>query len=282
MTGSRDHRSDVSVHSGPIFVNGIWKSGNHLVYSALNELGIAGPFNGFAAHLIFGRYQGVKRLLRGALPGTAGIDVGLESEARIRPSYLRRSLRRLSGNIVGGHAAYSDALLRLLRDENARIIVILRDPRDVLVSFADWIGTRPDFYLHAAFAQLGREASIRLLLRGRKNLSGGYRLKPFSEVLDRAEGWLDAPGVLQVRFEDLIGARGGGSEARQAQALKSIHALVGSTKPLQLVDPDAIYGGSLTFNKGRTARWRELDDPALIEDITHTLGPRLARWGYEA
>jgi hypothetical protein len=263
----------------PVFVTGIWKSGNHLVYSALNELGIQGPFNGIAAHLLFGRGKTIKRLLRGS---ASGIDVGLETEARVRPCYIRHSLRKLRGKIIGGHAAFSPDLLALLRAESAHMIVIRRDPRDILVSFADWIRTRPDFYLHAAFAPLGREACIRLLLRGGENLAGGYRLKPFSEVLDRAEGWLDAAGVLQVRFEDLIGARGGGSEARQAQALQSIHALVGSTKPLQSVDPDAIYGGSLTFNKGRAARWRELDDPALIEDITQTLGPRLARWGYEA
>ncbi|KFE33432.1 hypothetical protein [Thioclava atlantica] len=50
-------------------MTGIWKSGNHLVYSALNELGIEGPFNGIAAHLLFGRGKTAKRLLRGSASG---------------------------------------------------------------------------------------------------------------------------------------------------------------------------------------------------------------------
>lgn len=266
--------------NGPIFVTGVWKSGNHLVYSALNQLGIEGPFNGFAAHLLFGRGKVVKRAIRGAWPLTTGIDVGLETEARIRPGYLRSSIRRLRGRIVGGHAAYSEALLDLLLEEGARIVTIRRDPRDVLVSFADWIGERPDTYLHRDFAHLDREERILLLLRGGRG--SGYHLHPFEDVLTRAAGWLKAPPGLQVAFEDIVGAKGGGTTAAQANAVRALHAHIGAEKPLTDVDPTRIYGGSLTFNKGRIARWRELGSRDLRDELKERLAAHLPAWGYAA
>lgn len=262
--------------AGPIFVNGIWKSGNHLVYSALNTMGVAGPFNGIAAHLTRGSHPIIKRLVRGRWPGQSGIDVGLETKTSIRPSYIRQTLRRLEGRIVGGHAAYSPELFALLQAENARMIAIRRDPRDILISFADWIGTRQDFFLHPYFEPLDRDARIRLLLRG----NADYKINPFPRVISLAEGWLNAPGVMQVRFEDLIGEQGGGLRDKQTRVVADLHTHVGAATPLNEIDIDKIYGHSLTFNKGRTSRWRAIEDNALRDEIADKLGPHLSTWGY--
>jgi hypothetical protein len=260
----------------PIFVNGIWKSGNHLIYSALNELGVEGPFNGIAAHLLFGRHRVMKRLIRGS---TRGIDIGLETEACVRAGYIRRTLRRLRGRIVGGHAAYSPELIALIREERARIIVVRRDPRDVLVSFADWIQNRPDYFMHPAFAGLSREMRVARLLRG--GVGPGYQLRPFGEVLTRAEHWLTGgDDVLTVAFEDLIGPQGGGTRSRQNAALTEICLHLEHALPNQPEVLDRIYGGSLTFYKGRTERWRELDSTDLQAEIAESLAVHLPRWGY--
>jgi hypothetical protein len=258
-----------------IFVNGVWKSGNHLVYSALNELGVRGPFNGIAAHLLFGRHKLIKRLVRG---DRFGVDVGLETEAKIRPGYVTYELRRLRGRIMGGHAAYSHQLERLVNAEDAKIIIIRRDPRDILMSFADWIASRPDYFLHSDFAELGRHERIRLLLRGGQG--SGYRIRPFTEVLTLAEGWLKVPGALQISFEDLVGAQGGGDSEVQARIVAGLHEHVRPPKPMAEVEIDKIYGGTLTFNKGHSKRWVELDSPALVHEIQDKLGPHLEKWGY--
>ncbi len=266
------------VHSTPVFVTGIWKSGNHLVYSALNELGIDGPFNGISAHLLFGRHQWLKRFLRRPRGVGDAIQVGLEADALVSRRYIAVSAKRQSGRILGGHAAYTRELEGLLVDKGARTICIRRDPRDILVSFADWIGSRADFYMHRDFVNLSRNARIRRLLRGGEGT--GYLLNPFSEVLARAEGWLNAPDVLQVSFEGLIGIEGGGDATLQADILAKLHGHVRALKPLSDVHPENIYGGTLTFNKGRSRRWCELDDPALIREIEDELGGHLSIWGY--
>jgi hypothetical protein len=260
-----------------VFVTGIWKSGNHLVYSALNELGIEGPFNGIAAHLLFGLGKTAKRLLRGS---ASGIDVGLETEARVRPGYIRHSLRKLRGKIIGGHAAFSPELLALLRAQSVHMIVIRRDPRDILVSFADWIDGRPDYFMRPDFAGLSREQKVARLIRG--GAGRGYTLRPFSEVLTRAEGWLTAGNdVLNVSFEDLIGPKGGGELGRQAAAIAAICRHLGRPAPDDPELIERIYGGSLTFNKGRSQRWRDLKGDDLHAEIAECLAPHLSRWGYD-
>ncbi len=261
-----------------VFVTGVWKSGNHLAYSALNEMGIPGPFNGIAAHLLFGRYAWAKRILRGSKGHEDAAQVGLETDAYVNRRYIGRQVRQLSGRIMGGHAAYSPELEAVLREGEARMICIRRDPRDILISFADWIGGRPDFYMHGDFAPLSREARVAFLLRGGQTAAGP--LLPFAAILDRGLGWRQAPGVLQVSFEDLVGPAGGGDAAAQTAALAAIHAHVAAPVPLSDVDASAIYGGSLTFNKGRSRRWRELDDAALVAEIETTLAPQLGPWGY--
>ncbi len=264
--------------AGCIFVTGVWKSGNHLVYSALNQMGVDGPFNGIAAHLLFGRHAWAKRILRRPRGRGDALQVGLEVEARISRRWVSVQARRLSGRILGGHAAHDPGLERVLRDTGARMICIRRDPRDILVSFADWIGGRADFYMHSDFAPLPREDRVRLLLRGGPTSAGP--LLPFHDILARGAGWLNVPGMLQVTFEDLLGPAGGGDARAQRATLAAIHAHVGAPVPLAQLDAAAIYGGSLTFNKGRSQRWRELDDSTLVQEIETTLGPHLDRWGY--
>lgn len=263
---------------GCIFVTGIWKSGNHLVYSALNELGIAGPFNGISAHLLFGCHARAKRLIRGAWIARDAVQVGLETDAPVSRRYIAREARRLSGQILGGHAAYSPELETVLREAGARMICIRRDPRDILVSFADWIGSRPDFYLYRDFADLSRDERILRILRG--GPVADYVLNPFPEVLRRAVGWLDARDVLQVSFEALIGAEGGGDRKAQEEVVAELNAHSGTPKPMAEVRLEKIYGGTPTFNKGRARRWQELENPELVRELEETLGPHLSKWSY--
>ena len=267
--------------AGPcVFVTGIWKSGNHLAYSALNELGVAGPANGISGHVLYGKYWLAKRLLRRPWRRGDGVQVGLETDALVGGRYIARETRKMRGQIMGGHAAHSAQIEAVMRDEGVRMICIRRDPRDILVSFADWIEGRPDYFLHQVFEGLSREQKVARLLKGGRGR--GFVLHPFVEVLRRAEGWLTAPDVLQISFEGLVGAHGGGDAGTQEDVIAALHAHVEAPKPMEEVRAENIYGGTRTFNKGRSQRWRELQDSALVEEINAQVGPELEKWGYAA
>lgn len=158
------------------------------------------------------------------------------------------------------------------------MMCVSRDPHDILISFADWIGERADFYMQAHYEHLSRESRVVFLLHGGTTSAGP--LLPISEILARDVGWLRSPGLLQVSFTDLIGDAGGHCDALSTSTMAELHAHVATLKPLECIDTVAIYGGSVTFNKGRSQRGRKSESVDLVDEIAEVLSPHLATWGY--
>lgn len=65
-------------------------------------------------------------------------------------------------------------------DEGALVIVIRRDSRGILFSFAEWIDARPAYFLHPDLSGLYRDGRMTPLLRRR--LGPSDRISPFTEV----------------------------------------------------------------------------------------------------
>jgi hypothetical protein len=133
--------------------------------------------------------------------------------------------------------------------------------------------------MHVDFVDLDREARVARLLRGGR--CTGYTLRPFVEVLDRAQPWLSlGDRALTVCFEDLVGPNGGGKPERQALTLAKICDHLELTPPKDPTWVERIYGGSLTFNKGRIQHWQELESRDLRNEIDEQLTLKLRQWGY--
>ena len=266
-----------------VFANGIWKSGTNLLIKLCALLGA--PYSGFglAASSIIGPYQPVRRLLRGPKPFERPLDVGLEVNAPVSPFWLRQRLARCRGKCVSGHAAYSKRLLQILLKHRCKIMHIIRDPRDVVVSFAHWIHTRPDYYAYPAFAGLSPAESMLALIKGGHR--GRLRLKPLAQVLDRSSRWLSREHVLVLRFEDLVGKQGGGSTERQTKAVTMAAEFLSETEDktgeLDLEGiRKSLFGGTKTFRTGHIGAWeREFTRPVKTA-FEKSVGQRLAVWGY--
>src|SRR4029079_12113937 len=108
-------------------------------------------------------------------------------------------------------------------------LLILRDPRDVVVSAQHYVTKMTAHDLHRRFTEQYRTADERIAATiagfpadeyGRGQASRDARLQ-------RALPWLSTPGVLVVRFEDLVGAAGGGSRERQDAAVEAVGRHVG-------------------------------------------------------
>lgn len=263
----------------PVFANGIWKSGNNLLKKALYLMGSNDANWGVGAHLLFGRYQAIRTLFRGSKNGR-GILAGLEIPITISPAWLQYKLRQSAGKCVGGHAPYSLHLEKILTNQNFRIIQIVRDPRDVLVSFAYWIETRPDFFPYKLFAPLTIEERINTLISG-SNLDTRFVWEPFSAILDRSAGWLKNDNAIVVRFEDLIGAQGGGNKTQQLATLEKIAEWIGVQVDMNTVT-ETLFGGTPTFRKGEIGNWKNVFTIRNREQFVSAIGnDRLSFWGYK-
>lgn len=185
------------------------------------------------------------------------------------------------GSLASTHLHARTEAIQCLSAPRFAPYFVYRDPRDVVVSHVfyvtdmdpsnlshDYYKSLPDFDTRLAVTILGAP-------------DWEIEFPDFAERFAPYLGWLDAPGVLAVRFEDLI-------EDRTAALNRVIDHLLVRTDlraPRQAV-LDAIQRSinptkSLTFRSGKTGEWRQYfteDHTKMFKDVA---GDLLIRLGYE-
>jgi len=263
-----------------VFLNSLPKSGTHLAGKLLELMGVKFSNVNFSSSTIYGRYALPKSILRGTSLGQPGIDVGLDISAVARISWMEKSLQQVkSGTYCGGHAPYSDALCTLLKDNDFKTIHIVRDPRDVLLSWVHYVPKNNWHYGCEGLKNLSFDEQVRKVLYGYQ--SRGFRLESFSSILSRASGWLRRQDVLLTRFEELVGVKGGGNDQQQVQNIQSIVKFIG----VQNIDTnflaDNLFGGTKVFRKGQIGAWKDELPTYLIDEINGNIEKHIIQTGYD-
>jgi sulfotransferase 6B1 len=204
----------------------------------------------------------------------------------VRWDALRRRLEgSRNGQFVTGHFPAVEGLPSLLTDLRYSSLLMLRDPRDVLVSGAHYAGDLPSHDLHRRFTEQYPTLDERIMAEitgfaadeyGRGQASLGDRLESYLP-------WLDDPSVLVVRFEDMVGDSGGGSRERQLATVSDVAGHVGRRLSPQQLErtADRVWSPrSSTFRGGKTGGWREVLTDEHLETLQRTAGPQMARLGY--
>lgn len=175
----------------------------------------------------------------------------------------------------------------ILEDEESSFlkVIMIRDPRDVIVSMAAWIQVMADTEAARQFVRLPLEEQIALLISAPDlSMNGRY---PYvfdtKMILQCALKWMKNPSVLVCRFEDLVGTKGGGSRERQILALTTLsehlHYDLSSVQIAEIAD--SLFGDTITFRKGQIGSWREVFTPFHKELFKAKMGQELIDLGYE-
>jgi len=213
-------------------------------------------------------------LYRKLVPTVSGENLerlgGLERLAgRMRP-----------GQVVVSHLRHSDEAERTLARAGVRGLFMIRHPRDILVSQIHYATSRADHRTHDLFASLPDErARLRAAIVG----DPGRGLPSIAQRLGYFRGWLSS-GFLVVRFEDLVGAAGGGDTERQRDLLRGIfeHAGVDASGPvLDHVARRLFSSDSPTFRSGQVGSSEQFFDAELDELLRSTVGDGALPYGYE-
>jgi len=243
---------------GPrVLVNSIPKAGTHLLGNALRH---------------FPRLRDTTfRTLRGWERVPAETWRGLQA---IQP-----------GAFKDAHLPAHADLVAKLPQMGIRHVLMIRDPRDVVVSLARYITyshSENTHRMHAAFASLpDDDARLLAAIQGIPGLNHGV-----GNVLRSFRGWLGRDDVLVVRFEDLVGSQGAGDAERQLRTIEAIARYIGV--PLSREETIGIAGrtfstSSPTFTGGRSGGWRKAFKPQHIEAFKSANGGELiVDYGYEA
>ncbi len=83
-----------------------------------------------------------------------------------------------------------------------------------------------------------------------------------------------------VRFEELIGARGGGDDDTQARTIRAIYDHLGVEPRHARLSERLFSSASPTFRKGQIGSWRESFDPELEALFEREAGRWMEVYGY--
>ena len=196
-----------------------------------------------------------------------------------RFSLFAHELGRMQPNsIFHRHLLPLPEFFRALAHARIKPILVIRDPRDALLSAAHYANHhgKPDHFVGLLPSRRLKDI-VRVLLSGEQGTVG------FADHFDAYLPWLQEPNTLVVRFEDLIGERGGGSRPRQLEVVAQTLGHVGlPADPGRVAQAaDRVFNPRAgTFFRGKIGEWARLNDAVLDDLFMRHAGHLLGRWGY--
>jgi sulfotransferase 6B1 len=247
-----------------VLANSLPKAGTHLLTSLLSQLPDM-------------RYSGEHLIALDAVTASGGYEW----------SGVRHRLERIrDGQYVSAHLPAADAVVDLVTALDYACVFIVRDPRDVVVSDLLYILGFAKHPLHDVVRRIPTpEQRLDAMIAGLPSPTGSGLplMEPIGERLDAYLGWFSAPATTVVRFENLVGPQGGGSESRQLSEIAAVTKHVGrqvDDAGLRAIAQGVWSSRSSTFRKGAIGDWRDHFTADHVELFKRTAGGALARYGY--
>jgi sulfotransferase 6B1 len=259
------YEAQARLRPGPpprVLVNTMPKSGTHLATGLLRSL----------PHM---RFSGV-HLTAYDIARDGAVDVGV----------LHRRLERVRmGQFASAHLPADPAIVDAVDALGYRTLFLYRDPRDMAVSDLHYILAFDRHPMHAALTALSPSERLSAVINGLPGKRAGLPLlEPLADRCRAYRGWMARPGVLCVRFEDLVGSQGGGDDARQRAAVAAVAAHVDrplSSAQAQRVADSLWSPRSSTFRRGLVHGWRSEFTEAETALLKTVMGDDLMAMGYE-
>jgi sulfotransferase 6B1 len=251
-----------------VLVNSIPKAGTHLLTAVLRAL----------PRMMF---SGVQVTLGEFLSEVSGGESqGLD---RARLGQMLDSVR--NGQFVVAHFPAHPEVGPLLNEAGFKSLLIIRDPRDIVVSHAFYVTSQPRHLLHRRYTeQLGTDEERLLASITGLPGNGGPSLEDIGTRLDKFIPWLDDASTHLCRYESLVGPSGGGTASRQKEEIIAIAGHVDrplSSRAAERVTARAWSRRSATFRRGQIGDWRNHFSEEHRTVFKQIAGGQLIELGYE-
>ena len=103
------------------------------------------------------------------------------------------------GHVIHGHDAFTPELKNILLAEGVKVVLMLRDPRDQLVSRMFHVKRSTNHAWHERMKVLDNDEALMLCIEGREKLPG------MQDMITLAQSWLQSNAeVLCIRYEELL------------------------------------------------------------------------------
>ncbi len=246
-------------HPGPkVMANGIPKAGTHLLMRCLS-----------------------------LLPEMK--ETGLQVNGyKMTVNQINKTMRWVrGGSFLWGHLPFDTAVAELLHSLDMKHILIIRDPRDVVVSHFNYVTYKyVPHHLHKYYRALGND--FERLMASIKGVDARFSrtdqgLPNISQRFKSFLKWKDH-SCLIVRFENLVGDSGGGKSSLQFQEINRIVEWMGmdlDDESVHRIGQQIYNRKSNTFRKGTVGDWRNHFTEAHKDAFKELAGDLLIELEYE-
>jgi hypothetical protein len=244
-------------------------------------LGNAMPKSG--SHLIFQVLQGLTQIGPFVNPGLPPVNRDEENTKLDEQAILANIQRMRSGDISYGYIHAREPFLSALSRPGRATVFVFRDPRDMIIShvfYATQIHTGHGMHQYYTETLQSMEERINAAIEGVDE--PGANLSSVRTKYQNYLGWLEQPGVLCLRFEELILNR----EQALNQLLDYLEnrgfiPTLNRKVAIARLNRSIIPKKSGTFRKAQPGNWREHFTPENINQFKQITGDLLLRLGYE-
>lgn len=280
-----------------VFVNSMPKSGTFLLMKAVELLG----YRNFTKDLsIFKKglckfglwlpasfsYENINKNIRYRVSKLRSyheyVLIGVTTQLKVSSSLCKSWLETVpEGFFIAGHTPYTEDFEQILQKLGFKHLVIVRDPRDVLISMAHYIA-KPSHPLSKTLEKLSFNDRIQFLMKG--GAAGNRSILNFRDAFLSVLKWKEREDCILIRFEDLIGEKGGGSKILALMALKKIQRYLGlylDDGQLEKIYNNIFDISSPTFRKGKIASWKDEFPSELLQVFNEEMKAIISELGYE-
>lgn len=178
------------------------------------------------------------------------------------------------------HLPAHENLLSTLNESDIKTLFIVRDPRDVIVSnFKYVLGIDVTHKSHQYIKSLNNDKErIKACILGKEDI-----ISPLHEVYAQYAGWLGQDNCLTVKFEELVGSRGGGDDNLQKKNILSIALFLNiflEDKKLNEILEKTKIPNTPTFRVGKVGGWTNYFDEDLLSIFDKHMADMMKRYGY--
>jgi hypothetical protein len=211
------------------------KSGTHLMIGILESL-----FGETSVYKPPGYYNTINSQIDGNSKTESKISENVERRKYVTEKEFRH-IPNLENKVYVGHIPYSDTTYTRIKDIPK--ILLVRDPRDYLVSMFHYLNQSPD-PKHAKFRELStQDAKMSATIFGMRDEFYGVKFYGVNELYDKYFiKWIGSPKLTIIRFEDIIGSEFGGEDDKVISTFQTI---------ISLIQPRLNFDGETIRNKIR-------------------------------
>ena len=201
--------------------------------------------------------------------------------------YNKQLSKGKKGQIISAHMYWNDQLSEFLVKNGFKTILMVRDLRDVCVSSAHYCTKDKRHRLYEYFNSLDTwDERLEAVIKGidAEKLADKIRSKPIAEHVNGFVPWVHDKSCLVIKFEDLVGAKGGGDKRTQILVIQQIFQHIGidltDDKVIEVAE-NSFTKKTKTFRKGQIGGWRGEFSDENINLFKQVAGKQLIELGYE-